>query len=96
MLLLRGDSAEHIISVSSESRKTDFQRQSQNFRRPMDQLSNSEPNKEYSNTNGSTADEAFLTTSSSIKQSELGQEESQSRGLNADMQPTREYEHKQY
>ena len=94
--IIERGSPEHIISHPSESRKTDFQRQSQNFRRPMDQLSNSEPNKEVSNTNGFTPDEALLPRNSSFKQSELGQEELQSRGLNGAMHSTREYEHKEY
>ena len=94
--IIERGSPEHIISHPSESRKTDFQRQSQNFRRPTDQLSNSELNKEVSNTNGSTLDEALLPRSSSFKQSEPGQEELQSRGLNGAMHSTREYEHKEY
>ena len=52
--------------------------------------------KEVSNTNGFTPDEALLPRNSSFKQSELGQEELQSRGLNGAMHSTKEYEHKEY
>ena len=85
------DSAEHITSVNAEGRKTDLESQFQNARREPGHVHNGEVIGEYSNRDGSAQKEILPLTSSSMKQSELGQKELNSRVLNADMQPTAEY-----
>ena len=68
------DSAEHITSVNAEGRKTDLESQFHNARRePMDHAHNGEVIGEYSNGDGSAQKEILPLTSSSMKQSELGQ-----------------------
>ena len=85
------DSAEHIISVDAEGRETDLESQFHNARREPGHTHNGEVIGEYSNRDGSAQKEILPLTSSSMKQSELGQKELNSRALNADMQPTAEY-----
>ena len=85
------DSAEHITSVNAEGRKTDLESQFHNARREPGHAHNGEVIGEYSNRDGSAQKEILPLTSSSMKQSELGQKELNSRVLNADMQPTTEY-----
>ena len=85
------DSAEHITSVSAEGRKTDLESQFHNARREPGHAHNGEVIGEYSNRDGSAQKEILPLTSSSMKQSELGQKELHSRVLNAAMQPTAEY-----
>ena len=85
------DSAEHITSVYAEGRKTDLESQFHNARREPGHANNGEVIGEYSNKDGSAQKEILPLTSSSMKQSELGQKELNSRVLNPDMQPTAEY-----
>ena len=83
--------AERITFTTAEGRKTDLESQLQNARREPSHVNNSKAIGEYSNRDGSVQKELLPLTSGSIKQSELGQEELHSRGLNAAMQPTVEY-----
>ena len=83
--------AERITFTTAEGRKTDLESQLQNARREPSHVNNSKAIGEYSNRDGSVQKELLPLTSGSIKQSELGQEELHSRGLNAAMQPTAEY-----
>ena len=85
------NSAERITYTTAEGRKTDLESQLQNARREPGHANNSKAIGEYSNRDGSAQKELLPLTSSTIKQSELGQEELHSRGLNAAMQPTAEY-----
>ena len=85
------DSTEHITFVSAEGRKTDLESQFLNTRREPGQAHNGEVFGEYSNRDGSAQKEILPLTSSSMKQSDLGQKELHSRVLNAAMQPTAEY-----
>ena len=84
-------SAEHITFVSAEARKTDQESQFHNARREPGHAHNGEVIGEYSNRDGSAQKEILPLTSSSMKQSDLGQKELHSRVLNATMQPTAEY-----
>jgi len=84
-------SAEHITFVSAEGRKTDQESQFHNARREPGHAHNGEVIGEYSNRDGSAQKEILPLTSSSMKQSDLGQKELHSRVLNATMQPTAEY-----
>ena len=85
------DSAEHITSVDAEGRKTDLESQFHNVRREPGHTHNGEAIGEYSDRDGSAQKELLPLTSSSMKQSELGEKELNSRVLNAAMQPTAEY-----
>ena len=85
------DSAEHITSVDAEGRKTDLESQFHNARREPGHAHNGEVIGEYSNRDGSAQKEILSLTSSSMKQSDLGQKELHSRVLNAAMQPTAEH-----
>ena len=85
------DSTEHITFVSAEGQKTDLESQFHNARREPGHTHNGEAIGEYSDRDGSAQKELLPLTSSSMKQSELGEKELNSRVLNAAMQPTAEY-----